>query len=231
MTPGFFLIPLFIPRGSRFLSAVLYNVGMSAAIKVGVIRGGPSSEYEVSLRTGQAVLANLVEPYEPFDILITRDCRWHFRGIERAPDETLRNVDVVVNALHGEYGEDGKIQRLLEHHSIPYTGSDALASALAMSKVSAKEILSRFGVKIPRYVIAEAKRPISGEVAMIFQSFSPPYIVKPMNLGSSVGVRMAKDLPALETVLGEELRGASRLLVEEYIFGKEVTCGVISSFR
>src|SRR5258708_6070226 len=96
--------------------------------KVGVLRGGVSSEYEVSLSTGAAVLKNLPDKYEPVDILIDKGGVWHYAGLPYAPEKILPHVDVIFNALHGYYGEDGKVQQFLDAHSMPYTGSGALGS-------------------------------------------------------------------------------------------------------
>src|SRR3989344_951002 len=83
-------------------------------ITVGVIRGGPSNEYDVSLRTGGEILKNMPDKYRVQDIFISRDGAWHIGGLERPPERILSQVDVVFNALHGRYGEDGKLQRTLE---------------------------------------------------------------------------------------------------------------------
>ena len=85
-------------------------------IKVGVLRGGPSSEYEVSLKTGAAVLKNLPEKYEAADVFIDKKGIWHTRGIETRPDRVLPHLDVAFIALHGKFGEDGGIQKMLEQH-------------------------------------------------------------------------------------------------------------------
>ena len=88
-------------------------------LSVGVLRGGPSSEHEVSLRSGGAVLKNLPEKYRGVDIVVTKEGLWHIDGILVSPPRVAQRVDVVVNALHGEYGEDGKVQKILKTHGIP----------------------------------------------------------------------------------------------------------------
>ena len=113
-------------------------------MRIGVLRGGPSSEYEVSLKTGANVLKALSETHRPLDIFISKDGKWHREGVERTPDHALLGVDVVFNALHGEYGEDGKVQQILQQLGIPYTGSDSIASALAMNKVLSKKWNNNF---------------------------------------------------------------------------------------
>src|SRR3989344_1849272 len=101
---------------------MVYNKRMGRTT-VGVLRGGPSSEYDVSLKTGAAVLKNLPRHYRGVDILIDKNGYLHMNGLPVWPEKISRKVDVVFNALHGYYGEDGKIQKLLELFSVPYTGS------------------------------------------------------------------------------------------------------------
>ncbi len=109
-------------------------------IRIGVLRGGPSEEYEVSLKTGGVILANLPDDCEPIDIFISKDGIWHTHGVERAPIQILKTLDMVINGLHGTYGEDGKVQQMLEHFRIPYSGSDSISSAIGMNKILSKEI-------------------------------------------------------------------------------------------
>src|SRR3989344_1331585 len=106
-----------------------------AKIRVGVLRGGPSAEYEISLLTGENGLKYLPPvKYQTHDILLSRDGVWHLNGFPSSPEKIFRKVDLIFNALHGEYGEDGKVQQFLETHSIPYTGSGAVALGLALRK-------------------------------------------------------------------------------------------------
>lgn len=95
-------------------------------IRVAVLRGGISDEYQVSLWTGAAVLENLdKELFEPIDVIISKSGEWLIDGRVRMPEQILHCVDVVFNALHGTYGEDGTVQRLLSKYAVPYTGSKA----------------------------------------------------------------------------------------------------------
>src|SRR6185436_14653347 len=111
----------------------------SHKIRVGVLRGGPSPEYKVSLETGRSVLENLPEEhYTPVDIFISRDGVWHEAGLPVRPEKILKKVDVVWNALHGAYGEDGEVQKLLDQLGTLYTGSGALSSAMGMNKITSK---------------------------------------------------------------------------------------------
>src|SRR3989344_4484284 len=116
---------------------------------VGVLRGGPSSEYEVSLKTGASVLEALDrEKYEPRDIFISRSGEWHAHGVAMEPEKALKGIDVAFVAMHGEFGEDGRLQRQLDALGVPYTGSDAFASSLAFYKVHTKNAGRQLGGKI-----------------------------------------------------------------------------------
>ena len=120
-------------------------------IRVGVLRGGPSGEYEVSLKTGATVLNNLSQDkYNPREIFIDKNGEWHVYGLPVKPHDALTHIDVVFNALHGSYGEDGKVQHLLEMHGIPFTGSGSFSSALGMNKVLMKEVLVKNIIRTTR---------------------------------------------------------------------------------
>src|SRR3989344_7992486 len=109
---------------------------------VGVLRGGTSSEYDLSLKTGAAMMRALPEDtYEVRDILVDKEGYWHSRGVRSTPVHSLAQVDVVLNALHGGIGEDGTVQRILERVGVPYAGARALPSGLALNKIHARRIL------------------------------------------------------------------------------------------
>jgi D-alanine-D-alanine ligase len=205
--------------------------------RIGVVRGGPSSEYEISLRTGAAVLDALDrEKYEPLDIVISKDGPWHLHGLEIKPHEVVGRVDVIFNALHGYYGEDGKIQQLLEAHSIPFTGSGSLSSAIAMNKILAKEYFRRAGLKTPMHVLIEggtAKKEINvGKAYLLAHSKFPlPYIVKPVSAGSSIGVSMIKSRNDFALALHKAFEFGDSVMVEEYILGIEANVCVIEGYR
>lgn len=199
--------------------------------RVGVVRGGPSSEYEVSLKTGGSVLEHLpADKYHAHDILITRDGTWHLSGLPLSPAQLVDRVDVVFNALHGEYGEDGRIQSVLESVGVPYTGSNTFASAIGMNKPLAKEIFKRNGLRVPRGLIVK-RGEHENPARFIFEKISPPWVIKPADRGSSVGLSLAKTFNQLDETLQLAFTVSPNALVEEYIRGKEATCGVVDNFR
>lgn len=200
-------------------------------IKVSVLRGGPSSEYEVSLKTGKNVLENLSDKFIPTDVLIDKKGVWHIDGLPVSPQKVCDMTDVFFIAMHGEYGEDGKVQQILDSFSAKYTGSKALASALGMNKVLAKEIFSNAGLKTPLFKVVMKDEDIDDASRKIFSSFPMPAIIKPRGSGSSVGVSKASTAATLKVGIEEALKYSDVVIVEEFIKGKEATCGVLENYR
>jgi len=197
-------------------------------LRVGVMRGGLGSEYYVSLQTGASVLSALSpQQYESHDILITPVGEWHLDGVPTAPAKLAQHVDVVFNALHGEFGEDGKVQKLLEIFRIPYTGSTSIASAIGMNKELAKRFFSSVGIMVPYGMVVARGEEISDVVERVENEIRGPYVVKPLTGGSSVGLSLVQNgqelIPALEAALSH----SAKAIIEEYIKGREVTVGVI----
>lgn len=207
---------------------------MGVPIRVGILRGGTGHEYEISLKTGASVLKSLpLERYQPVDMLLTRDGVWHLNGLPYSPEKAVRNVDVIFNALHGEFGEDGQVQQILDYLSIPYTGSGMIASSLSMDKSRAKDIFKKAGIKVPNGVVIKADEQTEAE-AIAYDAFlkiSPPWIIKPANSGSSAGLYFARTYPELVQAIESCFKFSDSILVEEYIKGKEATCGVIDNLR
>jgi D-alanine-D-alanine ligase len=189
--------------------------------KIGVLLGGLSSEREVSLRTGEAVLAALRERgHDAIPIYVDRDV-----------DVALRQeqIDVAFVALHGRMGEDGCVQGLLELLGIPYTGSDVMASALAMHKGKAKELFRLHNLPTPAYyaVTQDALDASGGDLAGVHGDFGYPCVVKPIREGSSVGVTICASPAELGPAVERALCFDDEVLVERFITGKEISVAVL----
>jgi D-alanine-D-alanine ligase len=209
-----------------------FDMNSTADTVVGVLRGGPSNEHEVSLKSGHAVVANLPrDTYTVRDIYIDKQGLWNERGRVVEPADVLRSTDVMVNALHGEYGEDGKVQRMLELFNVPYTGSDSLSSFFTMHKVMAKERAKEMGIKTPKYHFVERGANIENIAVEITRTFHQPVVVKPVQGGSSVGVSIVGGYAQVYGALSRLLAEVEGAMVEEYIRGTEATVGVIENFR
>jgi D-alanine-D-alanine ligase len=182
---------------------------------VAVLLGGFSSERPVSLSSGKACADTLEEVgYRVTRIDVDRDVGTVLRDLK---------PDVVFNALHGPFGEDGTIQGILEFLGIPYTHSGVLASALAMNKEQAKTIAAAAGVPV-----AESKI-VNRFAVRDKHPMTPPYVVKPVNEGSSFGVVIVKeDQSHPPQIIGSaEWKYGERVMVERYVHGRELTCAVM----
>ena len=204
-----------------------YNTRMQK-IRVGVLRGGISPEYDVSLKTGETALNSLnQDKYETKDIFVDKDGIWHIGGFPVKIDKVSREVDVVFNALHGEYGEDGKVQQELESFSIPYTGSRVVPSAISMNKGLAKHCFELKGIKTPKGITIKKDDDIHVVLLPFFRDIAGRQVVKPIAGGSSLGVVLTNGFEELHKTVVELLEEHPAVLVEEYIQGRELTCGVV----
>jgi D-alanine-D-alanine ligase len=180
---------------------------------VAVVMGGPSAEREVSLSTGRECAAALRG--EGFEVI----------EVDAGPDLAMRLAeiapDVAFNALHGPYGEDGCVQGLLEWLNIPYTHSGVLASALAMDKEKTKDVYRAEGLPVAESRLASKSDVAAGHV------MEPPYVVKPYNEGSSVGVYIVNKGATTPPSLAPEM--PDTLMVEAFVPGRELTCSVMGS--
>jgi D-alanine-D-alanine ligase len=185
--------------------------------KIGVLLGGVSSEREVSLRTGEAVINALRERgHHVVPIYVDNDV-----------DVALRQeqIDVAFIALHGRMGEDGCIQGLLELLGIPYTGSDVMASALAMHKGKAKELFRLHNLPTPAYYTLTADD--LADLPGVLGDFGFPCVVKPIREGSSVGVAICQSLEEMGPAVERALCFDDEVLVERFIAGKEVSVAIL----
>ena len=193
--------------------------------KIVVVMGGPSSEAEVSRRTGTAILAALKSlGYDAHGM--------EFHPATFADDIKEAQADIVFNAMHGSFGEDGKMQAVLELIGIPYTGSGVTASAVTMDKTMAKNIFLGAGISTPRSAIFKKRdyRTEDGEkkiIDRIKKDFSLPVVVKAASQGSSIGVEIVDKAEGLSAALKNAFSYGSKTLVEEFIDGMEITVAVL----
>jgi D-alanine-D-alanine ligase len=188
--------------------------------------GGPSHEHEVSLKSGKKVAAGLhPEHYEGNTVLIDKKGKWAIH-----PEDLQDIADVAFIAMHGNYGEDGTIQSMLDEAGIPYTGSNALSSALAMNKFLSGQLFRTHGLVTPLTFLVNKKdweeNPTSA--MMPFRQYLTfPIVVKPNNNGSSVGVYIVKNREGFEEAMKNVFAISREALIQAFIRGREVTCGVL----
>jgi D-alanine-D-alanine ligase len=228
-------------------------------IRVAVLAGGRSSEHEISLASARSVLEALdPERYEAVTVAIGRDGRWRLdqtlgRGqVFHVPEEpkelspvetrnmkdltptetlpiptdsvpaTLANVDVVLPILHGPFGEDGTVQGLLELADVPYVGAGVAASSLCMDKDLFKKVMRDSGVPVAEHLALRLGDEIENP-------FGYPVFVKPARLGSSVGITKVHDEAELAPAVELARQHDEKVLVEEFVAGMEVECGVLGN--
>lgn len=176
--------------------------------KIAVLMGGPGSERDVSLATGRGVANALRSTGAEVVDVDVRDENFAL------PDD----VDLAFLTIHGTFGEDGQVQKILEDRGIAYTGEGVEGSELAFDKIRTKEKFREHGVPTPKSeVIGLEQRP----------SFAPPLVIKAPRQGSTVGVYIIKSEPELESAMAEVAKYDCQLLVEEFISGRELTIGVL----
>ena len=216
---------------------------MSRRVRVAVVSGGRSSEHDISVASARSVLDSLdPDRYEPVTVEIGRDGRWELGSgpngrelpagtpAETLPvptakvPETLGEVDVVIPVLHGPFGEDGTVQGLLELAGVPYVGAGVLGSALAMDKDKFKAVMRDAGIPVTRNITLrlgdEPRNP-----------YGYPVFVKPARLGSSVGITKVHDESGLAAAVELGFRHDEKVLVEEFVSGIEVECGVLGNLK
>ncbi|HVN24830.1 MAG TPA: D-alanine--D-alanine ligase [Syntrophorhabdales bacterium] len=179
--------------------------------KIGVLMGGLSSEREISLRSGNAILESLVRSgYGAIAVDVDRDIAKRLRQ---------EAIEVAFIALHGRWGEDGTIQGLLEILGIPYTGSGVLGSSVSMDKAIMKLLLKSLGVATPEYVVCRSPEEAH---------FPLPLVVKPAREGSTIGISIVREEKEKKDALTSAFRFDSKLLLERYIAGREITIGIVN---
>jgi D-alanine-D-alanine ligase len=186
------------------------------------------------MRSGASALQALKElNYHVKDIVITKKGDWLDSGFVKPPHVALEGIDRVFIALHGEYGEDGALQRILSQHRIPFTGSNALTSSIAFNKLLTKDMLRRHGIQTPAYqrVTQDDLARLDVVVPELNRVLGEELFIKPLNSGSSLGATYAPTPDTLRSGLEQLLKTYPAVLVEEYIRGREATVAVLDHFR
>lgn len=195
---------------------------------VAILYGGPSSEHEVSIKSAQNVLEHIDQAaYEVLEIFISKDGLFHISDTLLEAAEAIAelknlHVDVVFPVLHGSFGEDGKLQKLLEESAIAFIGSGSQSSALAMDKYAANAVFEKVRLHVPKSQILSR----GDDIALLF-----PIIIKPIDEGSSVGLFKLENEEEYHAQTDTIFRNHGKMLVQECIMGREFTCGVIDIDR
>lgn len=187
------------------------NLNSLKKYKVGVLAGGFSSEREISLKSGKAV----------FDALASSGLNVVFLDVKDAAINEVVDIDVAFIALHGKFGEDGTLQKILSQRRIPYTGSGPEASRIALDKVASKDKFRAAGLRVADDLVIRRGEKISPDGIWC------PCVVKPRFEGSSVGLSVVSSRNDLEKALNDALKYDNDVLVEKFIPGRELTVGIL----
>jgi D-alanine-D-alanine ligase len=190
----------------------------SNKIRVAVFLGGPYSEHEVSVSSGNNIIGLIDnEKYEVIPVFVTREDKWSI-----GPNELKNITDIAFITFHGEYDKDEIVQEKLNDLGIPYTGSDVLHSALARNKILTNRLFQACGFNIPPFIAVHRydKEVPSGDLNL-------PLIVKPADKGSSVGITIVRRLDDLSEAIQKAFGFSNDVIVQEFVHGKEISCGVV----
>jgi D-alanine-D-alanine ligase len=206
--------------------------------KIAVFMGGQSAEHEISILSGNRVVPALEKQgYAVVPVTITPEGEWLLSEERHAPHAALTalhklGIDCVFIALHGPYGEDGRVQGMLDMLGLPYTGSGCAASGLAMDKVRCKAVVQAQGIRVAGHIALDratwAADPEQVKAA-VSEDLRFPCVVKAPCQGSSKGLEIPQDLDGFVAAVEKIFEMTDYLMVEEYISGTEVTCGVLDA--
>jgi len=226
-------------------------------LNIAVLMGGPSLEHKISIDSGINVLKHLDKSrYNILPVIIDRKTKWQFAPAyfsERISNQLVQKIikaenslffngqaavnhlvkkrpDVVFLALHGEYGEDGTIQKLLGTAGLNYTGSNLLASALGMDKPKSLAIFKKHRLPVPNFIVCDTNQwPDQKDkiLRQLSKYFKYPLVIKPSNRGSSLGVSIATNLTDLNKSIAHAFDASDTIMLQQHIKGREITCAVL----
>ncbi len=189
-------------------------------IRLALLSGGASSEREVSLKSGDQV-------YDALDKSRYDIKRYDPKTDLKALVNDAADTDAALVILHGPYGEDGTVQGLLDLLGIPYQGAGVLGSAVAMNKLAAKKLYTGAGIPVPDYITLSGGQKTDTD--KLLEKLGLPVVIKPVSAGSSVGMTIVRQPADLDAALAEAFSHDTTVLAEEYITGREITCGVLGN--
>ena len=199
--------------------------------KILLIYGGPSGEHEVSLKSADIISRNLdVSKYDVYKVLIHKDETWQFLPDDKKLDlgQAISHISAehfdaaAFIAVHGLFGEDGRLQALLEGIHLPYTGSSSSVSAIAMDKSASNLVYASAGLMVSSFVTLN----ITDKLYKI-ETLKFPVIVKPLRGGSSIGLSKVENKDGIKSALDEGFKHDENVIIQEFVKGREITCGVL----
>ena len=189
-------------------------------LKIGVLFGGKSAEHEVSIMSAKNVIRALDKSkYKITPIKISKAGKFNFN--------IFKKIDVIFPVMHGPFGEDGSMQGLLKLAGVPFVGAGVLGSAVGMDKDVMKRLLREASIPIVKFIVKKDKDKINFE--KVKKELGLPFFVKPANMGSSVGISKVKHKKDFNKAVKEAFKYDTKILIEEFIKGKEIECSVLGN--
>src|SRR3989344_3058232 len=189
-------------------------------LKIGVLFGGKSAEHEVSIISAKNIIKALdKEKYQIFPVKIDKNGKFNLN--------TLKKIDVIFPVLHGPFGEDGSMQGLLKILNLPFVGSSVLGSAVSMDKEIMKKLFKEAGIPIGKFIVLKYGEKITFE--KVKKELGMPVFVKPVNMGSSVGISKVKNKKEYDTAIKEAFKFDLKVIIEENIAGREIECSILEN--
>ena len=200
-------------------------------MRIAVLRGGPSDDYETSLESGSVALLHLRQNHTAEDIFIDKEGTWHRGGLPTKVERLVPHFDLFFNALHGRFGEDGQVARILDSHYVRYTGSGAVPAGSAFNRDLAKKLLREQGLLVPEGILVDTMRDPHEVAGEIWQTMGGQYVVKPVTGSFSRGMEIVRSYPELVPAIIRGLLNHKKVLVEERLSGRELKVIVAEGFR
>lgn len=193
---------------------------MKKKIKIGVLFGGKSAEHEVSINSAKNVIAALdKKKYNITPIKINKDGIFNF--------DNIKNFDVIFPVMHGPFGEDGSMQGLLKLAGVPFVGPSVLGSAVGMDKDVTKRLLRDAGIPIGKFFTLKIGDKVNFNE--IKKELGLPLFIKPVNMGSSVGINKVRNNNEFRKAVNEAFKFDTKIIIEEFIEGREIECAVLGN--
>ena len=214
--------------------------------RIGVLMGGPSSEHDISIKSGRAVCKALLNegmdavPIELVELGQAQAMNGYKKEAKRLSQSS--NIEIAFIALHGGFGEDGAIQELLEEMHIPYTGSKVSASKLGIDKIASRNIFKKHNIPMPRYMVVQGRTSNIQDVRgpaldmttldkvldprVYFKELGMPLVIKPSCEGSSIGLTIVDSEKDFRRAIDDAFKYSRDALIEEYVQGREITVGI-----
>lgn len=200
-------------------------------LKIAVLRGGPSHESNLSVRSGRNIIDTLAVEHDVTDVIVDKDLNWYSDGIKMSQADIARKFDLVVNLIKGAYGEDGQLSAILNQQGVKYTGPKVFDAMFSYDKSKTKNVLINNNIRTPLHKVVIGKDNLISGSQEIFESMSFPLVVKPLKSGSSIGVFVVNDMPQLKSAMYSILALDDSVMVEEFIKGKDSSVFVAQDFR